>query len=94
MKGGGNDEKSICVLFFFILLFVMAGCTWNIAARGQESISGQSEVQTEQSIDHKESSETETQEPSESVSGVGKKKQIWSRKLWWCIFPLPEQRSR
>ena len=37
--------------------------------RGQESVSEQAEVQTEQSIDHnKEGSEAENQEPSESVS--------------------------
>lgn len=62
-------KKSICLLLSFVLLFVMAGCG-NIAAEGgQESVSKQQEVQTEQSIDHnKESSETESQEPSESVS--------------------------
>lgn len=75
-------KKSICVLFFFILLFVMAGCR-NIAAKGgQESISGQSEVQTEQSIDYnKESSETETQEPSESVSGLEKETNMEQKTL-------------
>lgn len=47
----------------------MAGCG-NIAPEGgQESVSGQSEVQTEQVIgNNRESSETESQEPSESVS--------------------------
>ncbi len=62
-------KKSICVLLSFGLLFIMAGCG-NIAAEGgQESVSEQTEVQTEQSIDHnKEGSEAENREPSESVS--------------------------
>lgn len=62
-------KKSICVLFSFMLLLIVSGCG-NIAAEGgQESVSGQSEVQTEQVIGNNgESSETESQEPSESVS--------------------------
>ena len=62
-------KKSICVLFSFMLLLIVAGCG-NIAPEGgQESVSGQSEVQTEQVIgNNRESSETESQEPSESVS--------------------------
>lgn len=63
-------KKSICVLLSFVLLFVMAGCG-NIAAEGgqEKSVSEQPEVQTEQSMDHnKEDSETESQEPFESVS--------------------------
>lgn len=62
-------KKSICVLFSFMLLLIVAGCG-NIAAEGgQESVSEQPEVQTEQVIgNNRESSETESQEPSESVS--------------------------
>ncbi len=62
-------KKSICVLFSFMLLLIVAGCG-NIAAEGgQESVSEQPEVQTEQVIGNNgESSETESQEPSESVS--------------------------
>lgn len=61
-------KKSICILLSFVLLFVMAGCGNISAEGGQENGSGQPEVQTEQSIDHnKESSETESPEPSESV---------------------------
>ena len=59
-------KKSICVLFSFMLLLIVAGCG-NIAPEGgQESVSGQSEVQTEQVIGN--NGETESQEPSESVS--------------------------
>lgn len=62
-------KKSFCLLLSFVLLFVMTGCG-NIAAEGgQESVSKQPEVKTEQSMDHnKEGIETESQEPSESVS--------------------------
>lgn len=61
-------KKSICELLSFVLLFVMAGCG-NIAAEGgHESVSEQTEVQAEQSIDHnKVSAETESREPSGSV---------------------------
>ena len=79
-------KKSICVLFSFMLLLIVAGCG-NIAAEGgQESVSEQPEVQTEQVIgNNRESSETESQEPSESVS---EQEQETATEQWFYLaFP-------
>lgn len=65
-------KKAIYVLLSFVLLFIMASCSNHAAEGGQESISAQPEVQTEQPIDNnKESSEMVSQEPSESILEPG-----------------------
>ncbi len=61
-------KKSICVLLSFALLFIITGCENQVAENRKESVSVQPEAQTEQSVDNNnESSEMESQEPSESV---------------------------
>lgn len=61
-------KKSIYVLLSFALLFIMVGCGNQATESRQESVSVQPEAQTKQSVDNNnESSEMESQEPSESV---------------------------
>lgn len=61
-------RRRIYLLLAFVLAFIMAGCGNHAAEGGQESVSVQPEVQTEQSIDNNESSEMENQEPLEPAS--------------------------
>lgn len=62
-------KKQICIVFCFVLFFIMTGCGNHVAEGRQENALSEVEVQVAQHTDNNEVSlETESQELTESVS--------------------------